>query len=185
MGASFSTYLIYILLISLFVTTSLLLFLKRRNNKNVEEKAHRMIMAGNVSVFFDETGSVTIIPYVKNNYGIGKAVAQPVMLCYPYKSDKLGEAIRTAMKLCENGIPGTDAELMGKLNFRDWKDFSRNKRNISVHFDDNYGLVMNSTRRLVDGSYQFNFSRMEMNIGRNSTNIEIGEAILSLLPRCR
>ena len=185
MGGTFSAYLIYIALIICFLAICAILPARNRKKKDKKNLRHEPVCCGNVSVFFDDDGNVTIIPYVKNKYGIGKAIANPAFLSHPYKAETLGKLVRASMKLCENGSAGTDEELMSKLNYRNWKEFSEGKRNISVHYDEKFGVVMNSTGRAADGSFQFNSPTYEKVLNGSASDKEIGEALIALLPRCR
>lgn len=185
MGGNFSAYLLYIVLIICSLTICAILLSRKRKKKGKPDSSSNPICCGNVSVFFDKAGNVTIIPYVKNKYGVGKAIASPAFLNYPYKAENLGKLVRTSMRLCENGSPGTDEELMGKLNCRDWKEFSAGKRNISVHYDEKFGVVMNSTTRAADGSYKFSSTMYEKVLDSSASDRELGEALTALLARCR
>ncbi len=178
------SYIIYISVIIVFLGISIF-FIKKGKSQNDSKNSNKPIECGYISVFFDAGRNITIIPYVKNNLGIGKAISEPRMLQSPYEANTLGRLVRTSMEACNNAFPGTDEELMGKLGFRRWNDFSEDKKNISVHYDEKYGIVMNTTIRLKDSSYQFLTRGPDMILDKHSSNNEIGEALMSLMPKCR
>lgn len=185
MGNDFSVYLVYIILIGGALLALMFLILKKIKNGSHSVAKAETIQNGNIGVFFDKDENVIIIPYAKDKYGVGRAVASPVLLNKPYNMEKLGLTIRCSMKLCENSEICSDNDLMAVLKFPGWKEFSEGKRNISVHYHEGYGVVFNTTRRRVDGSYQFNFFGFEHVVQSDIANKQLGEEVLSLLSRCR
>lgn len=185
MGNSFSDYLVFIVLVGCLISGTIVFVLIKIREHGAAKHADQLIQCGNVSVLFDRDENVTVIPYVKDKFGRGRAVGSPQMLKAAYSLSKLGKAVRDTMKLCQCGIPCTDEELMSKLNFRGWKEFSEGKRNISVHYQEGYGVVFNTTRRSVDGSYQFNYPGFEKVTPTNISDRELGEVLIGLLGRCR
>lgn len=185
MNGDFNIYLSYIIMISCFLAGVLALIILKMRKRSVPKVKKSFILAGSISAFFDKEGNVTIIAYVKDKFGVGRATGYPLCLKYPYNAEKLGQLLRQSMKLCETGVPCSDIELMTNLGFNGWKEFTEGKRNISVHYQGGYGVVFNTTIRKSDGSYQFNNSGLE-NISRNDvTDKELGQTLLNLLPRCR
>lgn len=179
------SYIIYISVIIVFLGISIFFIRKGKSQNRGDGDNNKPIECGYISVFFDTGRNITIVPYVKNNLGIGKAISEPRMLQSPYEPNALGRLVRASMEACNNAFPGTDEELMGKLGFRRWNDFSEDKKNISVHYDEKYGIVMNTTIRLKDGSYQFLTRGPDLILDKHSSNNEIGEALMSLMPKCR
>jgi hypothetical protein len=137
-----------------------------------------------VSAFFDKEGNATVISYVKDKYGMGRATGVPLFLKSPYPEEKLGQIIRAAMKNCENGAACPDNELMSHLNFKGWKQFSEGRKNISIHYQEGKGIVFNTTRRKADGAYHFNYMG-EKRIENDVTDRELGKVTLELLQFCR
>jgi len=107
------------------------------------------------------------------------------MFTAPYSAERLGKAVRKAMNGCLTGTPCNNAELMAILEFNDWKDFSKGKRNISVHYNEQHGVVFNTTRRKADGSYHFNSLGLECTLPPDTRDRELGDALIGLLKRCR
>ena len=187
MDDNFIKYMLFIALISGCLVGGLILIilkLKKRNTKTSKVK-YDEINGGSVSAFFDKGNNITIIPYVKDKFGVGRATTNSLPLGYPYTPEKLGQALRASMNSCISGIPSTDKELMASLKYNSWNEFSQGKRNISVHFQDGYGIVFNTTIRRYDGSYQFNYTGFDRIAKSDATNKELGEMLLNLLPRCR
>lgn len=143
------------------------------------------IKCGNISIMFDREMNVYIIPYVKDLSGMGKPADKPKKISNPYSKELLGNEIRKGMKACEKNIPCSDAEFMRSLGARGWKEFSEGKRSISIHYRESYGVIFNTTRRRVDGSYQFNKFGFEEVIRNDVSDKEIGETVLKLLQRCK
>ncbi len=180
------SYIVYIAIIVILMGISIFLIKKGKSkNPGDGENNNKPIECGYISVFFDATRNITIIPYVKNKLGVGKAISEPRMLQSPYEANALGRLVRASMEACSNAFPGTDEELMGRLGFLKWVDFSADKKNISIHYDEKYGIVMNTTIRLKDGSYQFLTRGADMILDKHASNGEIGEALMSLMPKCR
>jgi hypothetical protein len=185
MGNDFAVYLFYIVIIGGLILSLFFFIFKKLIGKGASSGKDELIQGGNIGIFFDKDENVTIIPYAKDKYGVGRAVASPVVINKPYNEQGLGKKIRYSMKLCDSSGPCNDNELMAALNFTGWKEFSEGKRNISVHYQKGHGIVFNTTRRRADGSYQFNFFGFEHVIPNDITDKQMGETLLSLLPRCR
>jgi hypothetical protein len=190
MDKDFLIYVFYIGLIVVILTAVFLIsiFYKRKNTNKRNKKsppASKKIENGNVSVFFDSSNNVTVIAYAKDKYGVGRAVEAPQFLNAPYSPEKLGEIIRKSMSLCKNGLPCPSSELMKKLDFKDWKEFSKNRRNISIYYRQETGIVINTTTRRSDGSYQFNSRTYDVALKEDVSDVELGNILIKLLPRCR
>ncbi|MFZ5986288.1 MAG: hypothetical protein ACOYWZ_04065 [Bacillota bacterium] len=188
MGNDFLLYLIYSVTIIFLLIVIFLFFMlirRRRYNRSLKKHPVPRIDCGSVSVFFDQKNNVIVIPYVKDKYGVGRAIGKPQFLQAPYNTRALGEVVRRSMAMCKGGHPCTDALLMSKLNSLDWKDFSKDKRNISIYYKEELGLVFNTTKRVSDGSYQFNFRGYEKVLGSSVGNEELGVVLMNLLERCR
>lgn len=185
METGFLKYIVYIIIcISVLVMLTVLLLRRRVGGKSKKQK-REPVSCGNVSVLFDRDMNVTVIPYMKDKYGVGKPIPAPQFFKYPYTSEKLGELLRNSLNLCRKGSPGSGQELMARLNSTDWVEFCEDKRNISVYFNEKHGIVFNSTVRKRDGSYQFNMSGLEKVLDGRASDLDLGNTLLSLLPRCR
>ncbi|MCX8131643.1 MAG: hypothetical protein N3I35_16310 [Clostridia bacterium] len=186
MRSEYSLYLLYlfvvILLFSLFL---FFLFRKKHKGNRTENRKSFSIASGNISIFFDKQENVTIIAYTADIFRVGRATGNPVFLNSPYSSEMLGQAARNAMSLSNKGLVCSDVDLMKMLGSREWKDFSRGRRNISMHYKNGHGVVLNSTVRKSDGSYQFNHMGFEKVISPDVSDIELGKTIKELLQRCR
>lgn len=151
-------------------------------------KRGKPVTSGYLSILFDRGRNVIFLPYVRDMSGYGRAVSDPLaplMLNVPYESSKLGALARKGLKMCEGAIPGSDEELMQKLNFRNWKDFSEGKRCISVYHAAGDVIVLNTTTRNPDGVYQFNVNGREQVIRNDITDQEFGDMLLVMLQKCR
>lgn len=186
MNKNYSGYLFYLLILIIFLLTVFFLIRTRKKRKAGEEDlAVQNITGGNISIFFDKSNNVTIIPYAKDKYGVGRAVGEPLFLNWPFNAHELGGKARNAMNMCSEGVPSSNEHLMHKLGYKDWKDFSKGRRNISVHYHKDHGVVLNTTIRMADGVYKFNRSGFENIIGVEVKDKQLGEILLALLPRCR
>ena len=155
---------------------------RRPNAKAVKIKP---VDFGSVSLFFDKSGNVTIIPYVADLFGEGKATSDVTVLAQPYKPDRLGAAIRNSLASCRNGKPTGSIQLMGKLQSQGWKAFSEGKSNLSVYFREGVGIVFNTTVRTSEGAYIFNTRGIEHSLPSGAGDEEIGSTSLELLKKCR
>lgn len=140
---------------------------------------------GSISILFDADKNAYIIPYVKDLHGEGKAAAIPKVLAVPYSMDALGAEIKNKMRLCKKGIPLSDREFVKSIGNMGWKEFSEGKRNISVHYKNGHGIIINSTRRKLDGSYQFNKIGFDRVLSGDASDNELGEAVLEILKHCK
>jgi len=157
----------------------------RLRSQNSSGEHSEPIRGGNISIFFDKNKNVVIIPYAKDKFGRGKAVENPIFLQYPYSADKLGKAVRLSMKLCESSLVRSSSELMSLLGVSDWQVFSEGRKNISIHYQEKYGIVFNTTRRMPDGAYHFNSQRHDRALPGNVSDRVLGDTLLALLPMCR
>lgn len=66
-------------------------------------KINRPVLTGNISIFFDRLGNVTIIPYVPDLFGSGKATTDVTFLMQPFKPEMLGGSIRNSLASCHKG----------------------------------------------------------------------------------
>ncbi|RCX16589.1 hypothetical protein DFR58_11085 [Anaerobacterium chartisolvens] len=186
MRGNYSIYLFYLgILVVVFIFIGLLLRLKKKsyekNNANFSSNPENF---GNVSVFFDRHNNVTVISYVKDMCGMGRATGSPMFLNMPYNSCILGQSVRAAMRKCEGGVPCSDTKLMANLGFKGWREFSDGKRSISVKYCKSTGIVLNATRRSEDGTYQMNYAVPGRVIPGICTDGELGEAIKKLIEKC-
>lgn len=185
-------YVKYLLLMLLIITVasaiSIMLLFRARKQRLQKTKTGSSIMpvnGGNISIFFDKQGNATIIPYVADLFGSGKATSDIIILNLPYKPGNLGAVIKNAMISCRKGKPINSAELMEMLQARGWKEFSEGKRNLSVYYKDNKGIVFNTTVRTAEGAYVFNTRGAEFILPANADNEIIGSTSIELLKRCR
>jgi len=191
MNTNYAKYLILLLLIisGAVIISALFLFRKRRNRlqKSQEKygKPDRPVKSGNISVFFDKQGNATIIPYVADLFGSGKATSDVAVLCQPYKEAKLGAAIRSSLASCHDGKPTGSMQLMEKLLSHDWKSFTEGKMNLSIYYKEDTGIVFNTTVRAADGAYVFIKKGAEFCLSADADDEAIGVKTLELLKRCR
>lgn len=184
MSVDYSKYLLVIFLIIIVVAVGVI-FLARAGKKGRGASLVKPVTGGSISVFFDRTGNVTIIPYVKDKYGSGKATEDVVFIPMPYNARKLGAAIRTSLNGCCQAVPGTNSELLAKLDAYDWAAFSVDKRNISIYYKESYGIIFNTTRRKIDGAYEFNHNGVEKSLPPVTDDEMLGNTVLLLLQKCR
>lgn len=185
-NSGYSNYLFFVVLFTilfLILLIFLINYMRKNRKKPLEAWEREPISSGSVSVFFDPDKNITVLPYAKNKYGIGKAIAIPQYLKYPYPAPKAGRTIRYSMKISSEGAAGTNAELMASLGCRDWQSFSAGKKNVSVHFDEKRGIVMIPTRMRGEGAYEFIDG--ELKLEGKADDKEIGEALMTLLSRCK
>lgn len=180
-------FLIYVIYIGLLIVLlmAVFLFVNIRKRKDSSPPFKDKIEGGSISVFFDNSNNVTVIAYAKDKYGVGRAVENPQYLKAPYTTEKLGEIIRRSMALCKNGVTCNSSEIMEKLDYKDWKDFSKNRRSISIYYKRGVGVVFNTTTRRSDGAYRFNMNTYDMALAEDRGNRELGNITLELLARCR
>lgn len=185
MDENYIKYLIFIVLVLCFFVFFMIFVLSKRKKQFKKNQKIEPIRCGNISVFMDMGNSITIIPYVKDKFGVGRALANPQIVKAPYSNEKVGQVIRYSLHLCKDGTPDSKNELASKLHFTSWKDYSEGKKNLSIHFQDGLGLVLNTTRRKPDGSYQFNKTGFDKVLNSDADDVELGEMVLNLLRYCR
>jgi hypothetical protein len=145
----------------------------------------RPVDSGSISVFFDRAGNATIIPYVADLFGEGKATAEVIGLPRPYSAAQLGAAIRSALASCRGAKPAGSAKLMERLGTPSWKTFSEGKANLSVYYKEGAGIVFNTTVRTPEGGYAFNRKGIEHSLSADDGDEQIGRNALELLKQCR
>jgi hypothetical protein len=180
----YSSYLLAIALIIIAVAGGFILLAGAGRRKR-RSCLSAPVTGGSVSVFFDARGNAAIIPYVKDKFGSGRATADIVFIKAPYGARKLGAAIRTSMSGCGNAAPCGDGELFEKLGAHDWAGFSAGKRNISIYYKENYGIIFNTTRKKADGAYELNHNGVEKSLPPDTDDETLGSAVLFLLQKCR
>lgn len=181
-------FLLYLIYCSAIVFSLMLIFilLTIKRKKGLEKAiGATSINYGNISVFFDENNNVTVIPYAKDKHGVGRAVESPIFLKTPYKPLELGRLVRSSMAMCKGKVIHSDNQLMNKLGSKSWNEFSNGKRNISIYYKEELGLVFNTTSKGLNGSYSFNFRGYEKVLKNNVRDDELGIVIMNLLERCR
>jgi hypothetical protein len=179
-------YIFYIFVIVVLLAIVFIILRHRKSSsQNTESDLKNTITSGHVSVFFDSGKNVTIIPYKKDKYGVGRAIRDVCTLALPYNWEELGKQLRISLLSCEGGEICTNQELLMLLKSQNWKDFSLGKRNISIHYNTKRGLIFNTTIRLDDGTYRFNSKGYQKVSDSGISDKELGEITLSLLPRCR
>lgn len=183
MDREYLNYLIGIVLIIAFFIGIFVVTMGKHRKKR--KSGCTSINCGSVSVYFDNEDNVIIIPYVKDRFGVGRATSGVSILRKGLKPGKLGQLLRASMLYCRNAEFCTDKELMSRLGYQNWRDFSEGKRSIAVHFREGTGLVFNTTSRKKDGAYDFNSAGNELVMPPDSDDISLGRALLYLLPRCR
>lgn len=185
MENEFLLYLFYCSAIVLLLILVFILLTIKRKRKLKKAINTMSINYGNVCVFFDENNNVTVIPYARDKHGVGRAVESPIFLKAPYKPLELGEAVRSSMAMCKGKIIHSDDQLMSKLKCKSWNEFSKGKRNISIYYKEELGIVLNTTKKGSDGSYSFNFRGYEKVLKNDVSDNELGVVIMNLLERCR
>lgn len=181
-----SDYLNYLLWIGGVVAMGVILWaVLRRGKRSACNTAVDPVRGGNVSIFFDKAGNVVVIPYVKDKFGMGKATTSVQFLKQPYSPQGLGALLRSALNGCLTGIPCENRELMARLGALDWNRFSEGKKNISVYFREEHGIIFNTTRRKENGAYEFLSPGMEKVLPAETGDEMLGSTLLQLLQRCR
>ncbi len=184
-------FIVFIVIAAVVVSAVFILNRKRRAGKtdsDGEKKASssfQPVSGGNVSIFFDKQGNATIIPYVTDLTGSGKATSDVVFLYRPFKAMELGNTIRNALASCRDGKPADSYKLMERLGEQNWKKFSEGKLNLSVYFKEGIGMIFNTTVRTPEGAYVFNKRGVEFSLTSNADDETIGSTALQLLNRCR
>lgn len=183
------SYTLYLLIVVFILALFLTLYYFSANRRGKRSKGTSsdidIVSCGSLSIFFDNTGNATLIPYVKDLYGHGRAITEVQFLKGPFDEIQLGKMIRYSMGLCNRGIPCSNSELMRKLGHSSWEDFSRGKRNVSVYYWKGAGIIFNTTRRKTDGSYEFNSTKAEAVLDAAERDASLGRVALQMLKRCR
>ncbi len=181
----FSIYLLYLLLIIGFFII-LFYIISAKLNKNKETKNdNKKVEGGSTSIFFDKDENAIFLPYANDIRGVGRAVDGPVFIKSKADEQILGQALRKVMEMSMANKPLSNQDLMDRLKYKGWKEFSSGKRNVSVHFKMNKGLIFNSTIRRSDGAYKFNNAGYEKILADDASDSEMGKTILIILKRCR
>ena len=185
MNSEYKNYLLLIIILIITIPACIVFFIYNRHKSATKDKKSVLVTGGNISAFFDRSGNVTLIPYVKDKYGNGKATSHVEAVRMPYSPDRLGNAVKKSLSGCKNDTPCTNRELLDILGINDWKQFSEDKRNISVYFREGYGLVFNTTTRKSDGAYQFNVMGVEKSMPADTNDFMLGNTLLQLMEKCR
>ena len=188
MHNDYSKYILYMLLIAVLIGVffaAALVMIRKIGSKRDLKNLRPLINCGSIGVFFDRENNVTLIPYVKDKYGVGRATEEVGVLRWPYSAQRLGKAARNCMVSCKNGAPCPDDKLMKLLGAVGWKEFSEGKRNISVYYKEGQGIYFNTTVRTVDGAYHFNQTGNKYVLPGDTDDRELGEMLLGLVRFCR
>lgn len=185
MNENYSKYLaLLVLLVTGAVAAAAVLTARARRPGDRAVKI-KSVVFGSVSLFFDKSGNATIIPYVADLSGEGKATADVTILPQPYKPNKLGALIRDSLASCRNGKPSGSAKLLAILQAQSWKAFTEGKSNLSIYYREGRGIVFNTTVRTPEGAYIFNTGGIESCLSPDAGDEEIGRISLELLKKCR
>jgi len=185
MNGDYENYLYIILFLIIAIPACLFLIFINKRRRRSKTIMPLSVNGGSISIFFDKTGNVTVIPYVKDKYGSGKATLNVVTVRMPYPPENLGYTVKKSLNGCKNSTPCTNSELLDKLGAMDWKQFSSDKRNISLYFREGYGLVFNTTSRQPDGAYRFNTNSADLTMPADIEDAVLGSTLLQLLGKCR
>lgn len=152
----------------------------KNSRQNVPQADPKPVPTGNVSVFMDKKGNLHIIPFSMDKLKRGRASDNPVMLNAPCSLEETGNAVRKGLELSDTGKNLSSEELMKSLGFYDWKDYSREKKSVSVTCK-NGEVVLNSTIRRPDGSYVFRIQGYERVLPDKLSDSALGSAVLELM----
>jgi hypothetical protein len=183
MKGEYTSYILIIILMLAVIAFSFIL-LRKSGEKNKTAK-NLVVKGGSISLFFDKVGNLTIIPYVKDKYGNGKATARIDTLKAPVDPTILGGMAKKSLNKSINDTSCSDNEFMDLLGASDWKQFSEGRRNISLYYREGKGLIFNTTTRMSDGAYQFNYNGIEHCLPADVSDYNLGSTILKLLGKCR
>ncbi|MBP7175899.1 MAG: hypothetical protein KBA53_06740 [Thermoclostridium sp.] len=168
--------LIIILFILVRITTG--------RRQSLPEKPPEPVPPGNVSIFMDIKGNMHIIPFAMDKLKNGRASEYPVTLTVPYSSQEAGTAVRKGLGLSDTGKSLSSEDLMKNLGYYDWKDYSKEKKSVSVTCK-NAEVVLNSTIRRPDGSFVFRIRGYERVLPDRLPDKALGEAVLELMKLSR
>lgn len=185
MSDNYTKYLLLMILVIIGAVAVGMALMARSRKTEVKAAECKPVDFGSASVFFDKSGNATIIPYVADLFGEGKATADVTVLPQPYNSGSLGAAIRDSLASCRGGKPAGSAVLMAKLQSDGWKTFSEGKSNLSIYYKEGAGIVFNTTVRTSEGAYIFNTRGIEHCLPADADDEKIGRTSLELLKRCR
>lgn len=165
---------------AIIVILFILVVITSGRRQNVPETAPRPVPPGNVSVFMDRKGNLHIIPFFMDKLKRGRASEAPVLLAAPYSSEEVGSAVRKGLALSDTGKSLTSEELMKNLGYYDWKDYSKEKKSVSVTCK-NGEVVFNSTIRRPDGSFVFRIQGYEKVLPEKLSDSALGGSVLELM----
>ena len=164
--------------------------LKEVQPKNKEKKIRTRTFdygeeGGKVSILVDADMNVIVIPYTAAKKRSGKAAGLPLYLNHPYTENQLGQTLRRALDISNRGKSIDSASLMKALGSRDWRIFSKDKKNISLYYVSGTGLVLNSTSQVGDGVFVFNKKGYEQVIPADAQHDVLGRGILEIYKKCK
>lgn len=166
-----------------------LLVVKSKDKEDKEtlsvKRKQKLIDYGSVSVFFDKHRNAVVIPYVRDLFGSGRAAPGLQFLKNTYTEEQLGHAVRASMLSCRGAVPLGDRELMKKLNYTSWREFSKGRKSISMYCRGGTKIVITPTVGKDDGTYELRRKRYERILHSDVSNQELGRTILSVLESCR
>jgi len=161
---------------------------RRDFNDNAKrgKKSNKIASTGFASLFFNNSNGLVIIPYAKDMDGKGRAMDGIVMMQYPFEKEELAYALSSTINIDKETNVFTDKELVKKLGTKEWKDFTSGKRYISVRYEEDCGLIFNTTSRNPDGSYRLNCpGGIEKIVNMDASVDELEEVIMNLLEKCK
>ncbi len=162
----------------------ILVRITRGRGQNTPKMETVPVPSGNVSVFMDIKGNMHIIPFSMDKLKRGRASDYPVTLTVPYSSGEAGNAVRKGLILSGTGKSLSSEELMRNLGYYDWKDYSKEKKSVSVTCK-NGEVVFNSTLRRPDGSFVFRVRGYERVLPDRLSDADLGRTVLELMKLSR
>lgn len=174
--------MIWVLAGCVICIVALFLYIRILSNskKNTDDREEFQIVNGNVSVFMDKRGNIDIIPFSLDRLKVGKASEYPLSLKSPFTASELGASVRKGLLLSSSGKRLESEDLMKKLGFYTWKDYSAGKKSVSVICKDGE-IMLNSTIRHSNGSYSFRLGGYERKLPEDPSDEVLGKEVLELM----
>jgi hypothetical protein len=165
---------------AVIVILYILVRITKGHGQGVPETGPKPVPSGNVSVFMDPKGNLHVIPFSMDKLKRGRASELPVVLSAPYALEDAGSAVRKGLGLSDSGKSLSSEELMKNLGYYDWKDYSKEKKSVSVTCK-NGEVILNSTMRRPDGSFVFRIQGYERVLSDKLSDSALGGAVLELM----
>lgn len=139
-------------------------------------------MVNSVSVYRSKKGYTLLIPYGSDKQGIGRALDVFGKLDQPFDAKTLGKVVREYLQVSKDSPVVEDMTAVGVFEratgIKGWAKFSREHLLVGVVWNPEKGYKISPMKRAKGGGYLSEKGDPVIEIGLDSLDEEIGEAVL-------